>query len=378
MVGVKQTFRLFFKERTTWVAVSAAIIFQLIFGAVWMTGYEGVAERMKQVRLAVVVQEGQLASLLEKLSDRSPIEVVRYKDIETAQYDLDFRKVQMIVNVQQESTPSGSSLPPEVQLTYYMNESNPAMVKSIMTAVATEFTDAIKKVRLVSMIAQQKNGSNSSIFADPGVQSSVVTLHPAGDMHRQMIPLMLVLASFVGSMLVAMNLEQTTQALKGKTSRWHRFFVRGIINLIVTIVVSAVGATMVAWLGGPIVGGFWMLMGFLSLLMVAFLFMTQLFVLIFGLAGMLINIVLLSMQLVTSGAMLPRVLLSEGYASVSQWLPATYGVDGMLNIMFGGTGTTQDSWVLTIMGISCFILGAATAAMERDVHQTATVTVNNV
>ncbi|KEQ21566.1 hypothetical protein ET33_37050, partial [Paenibacillus tyrfis] len=61
--------------------------------------------------------------------------------------------------------------------------------------------------------------------------------------------------------------------------------------------------------------------------------------LLFGMSGMLMNILLLSVQLVTSGAMMPRELLSAFYLRLGESLPAFYAVEGSMDILFGGTGT---------------------------------------
>ncbi|MNZ99543.1 hypothetical protein D3C78_1188740 [compost metagenome] len=79
---------------------------------------------------------------------------------------------------------------------------------------------------------------------------------------------------------------------------------------------------------------FWM---FQALFVVTFLFFSQMFLALFGMAGMLFNIAMLSLQLVTSGALVPRFLLNDFYRSFSEVLPATYAVDGLMSLQFGGS-----------------------------------------
>lgn len=70
------------------------------------------------------------------------------------------------------------------------------------------------------------------------------------------------------------------------------------------------------------------------------------FVALFGMAGMLMNMAVLSLQLVTSGTVVPRELLADVYQWIGQLLPATYAVEGYMNLLFGGAGTKKAAGAL--------------------------------
>lgn len=76
---------------------------------------------------------------------------------------------------------------------------------------------------------------------------------------------------------------------------------------------------------------------FQAVMYLAFLSLAQVFVIAFGNLGMVFNICALSLQLVTSGVLVPKTMLSEGYKQVAAMLPATYGADGYYTIIFGGS-----------------------------------------
>jgi uncharacterized phage infection (PIP) family protein YhgE len=80
---------------------------------------------------------------------------------------------------------------------------------------------------------------------------------------------------------------------------------------------------------------------------------------------MLFNIILLSVQLVTSGAMVPRELLSGFYRRVSDFLPATYAVEGNMNLMFGGPGLANSSWALVWIMLASIVLGVFAVAIRN-------------
>ncbi|MBE5108629.1 hypothetical protein IGI01_26375 [Bacillus thuringiensis] len=59
---------------------------------------------------------------------------------------------------------------------------------------------------------------------------------------------------------------------------------------------------------------------------------------VFGSAGMIFNIISLSLQLVSLGVMVPHEMLSKTYQTIGELFPATYATNGYYTIIFGGTG----------------------------------------
>ncbi|NRD77098.1 hypothetical protein HPT25_06255 [Bacillus sp. BRMEA1] len=89
----------------------------------------------------------------------------------------------------------------------------------------------------------------------------------------------------------------------------------------------------------------------------SFLSLTQMFIVVFGPAGMLFNILSLSLQLVTSGVIVPKSMLSGFYQTIGSLLPATYVADGYYTVIFGGEKLTADMKIL--LSISAVSLLAA-------------------
>jgi uncharacterized phage infection (PIP) family protein YhgE len=95
------------------------------------------------------------------------------------------------------------------------------------------------------------------------------------------------------------------------------------------------------------------------------MFTAQLFLILFSMAGMLFNIIMLSAQLVSSGAMVPRELLSDFYVTLGQVFPATYAVEGMMNLLFGGPSLLAS--ILGLVGVmaAAILLGALGTAVKK-------------
>ncbi|MBS9806427.1 hypothetical protein ACFU6E_24275 [Bacillus cereus] len=66
---------------------------------------------------------------------------------------------------------------------------------------------------------------------------------------------------------------------------------------------------------------------------------------------MIFNIISLSLQLVSSGVIVPHEMLSKTYQTIGELFPATYAVNGYYTIIFGGTGLGNN-----IISLSLIIL----------------------
>lgn len=363
---MKAAFRSFFRQQTTWVGIIIAMLFQAVFGIVWMTGYDGVDQRLNELKVAIVADEA-LAGVIASMKDTLPLQTVMMSDIQLAQDALQARDVQMIMQLKLDAAQAlGSATIPSLSLTSYLNEANAPMLKSMMGVIESKIEQGLKQSKLNMTLQAAGNEAVIQLLKSADMKAETVIVNPAGGIKRQMIPMMVVLASLVGSMLLALNLEQSSMRVANMVSRWRRFTVRVIINIGTAIAVSLIGTLLVNTLGGTIASGAWSFFVFQAVLVAAFMFTTQMFVVLFGQAGMVFNIILLSLQLVTSGAMVARPLLSEGYRAMSLWFPATYGVDGILNIMFGGTGTGKDIAVLVGIGLACFAISTVGVILRRD------------
>ena len=71
--------------------------------------------------------------------------------------------------------------------------------------------------------------------------------------------------------------------------------------------------------------------GLLTIVFFAFLSLTQMVVTVFGDAGMIFNIISLSLQLVSLGVIVPHEMLSKTYQTISELFPAIYAGNGYIN-----------------------------------------------
>ncbi|MNX67081.1 ABC-2 family transporter protein [compost metagenome] len=368
------TFKGLIKKPQTIVGVVMALAFQVIFCLVWMTGYNGVNDRVKEFKIAVVNEDGKFGEALGKqLEGKLPFQVVSMSAADASE-GLNNREVQMIVTVPQQFSADLKTPGKQAELKYTINESNPVTVKSAMQSAANSITASVNAgaaaqgtqavLEQLKMPAEQAGATSSALTKR--VDSEITFTNKIDGMNNQMVPMMLVLASFVGAMIMGMNVQQGVMMMKPGTSKWQLFGARMLLNVLSAVFVSLVGSSLVMALGGQAAHGFLSLWMFLGLFVLTFMLFAQMFLILFGMAGMLVNVTMLSLQLVSSGAMVPRQLLSDAYQSIGEFLPASYAVEGLMNLQFGGPAIGSEVVALLLISLISIGISLLRVSLKRE------------
>ncbi|UNK18990.1 DUF3533 domain-containing protein [Paenibacillus sp. N3/727] len=358
------------------LGIATALAFQIIFSVIWMTGYQGANERIGDFRIAIVNEDKIMGvQVLQKLQKSLPFEISNANQ-DTARQQLINREVQMVMTIPADFTADLQNPAAQANLLYEINESNPALVKSVMDSAAAAITGTVD--REASAAGIQNVLERSSIPSEQAsvaaaslaerVKSEISYIYPVDGLNNQMVPMMMVLSSFVGAMIMGMNMQQVSLTLGNDITKWQAFTARTIINIVSALVISLLGSSLVMALGGQSAEGFMTLWLFQSLIVWVFLVFSQMFLIFFGMGGMLFNITLLSLQLVTSGAMIPRQMLGAGFQTTGDLLPATYAVEGLMNILFGGVHLGKDLLGLAVTAIISLVISAAVTALRKNRH----------
>jgi YhgE/Pip-like protein len=368
------------KKPTTIVGIVTAIMFQIIFSVIWMTAYHGITDRAKDLKIAIVNEDREMGQkIVEGVTANLPFKTEIEDSMTTAQEKLNNRDVQMVLRLPADFSKQLQTPGQTAQVQYLLNESNPQLIKSIMQGVSANITANLNKQAIAAGAQAVLTQINPNLPADKAapmaqglserVTSDVRSVNKVDGMENQMVPMMLVLASFVGSMIMAMNVQTSFTVMavaEPQFSKWSKFGARVLLNVLASLIVALIGTSLVLALGGQTAQGFWAMWGFQTLFLMTFMFFAQTFLVLFGNAGMLFNILMLSAQLVSSGAMVPRELLNGFYYGISKYLPATYAVEGGMDILFGGPSASGSAVSLVwIMGV-CIALSAAGVAIRRE------------
>lgn len=362
---MKHALKAYLTKGQTIVALVVALMALTIFVVCWMTAYDGVSDRTDHLKIAVVNEDGEFGNqLINQLQENMPFEITT-PSAEDARTQLERRKVHLIMTIPSDF--SSSLTTPEAKATIHFttNQSNPQMTRSVMDTVVARITQQLKDRTMLEgtqavlkgmQMPEEQAGQTAQALLSK-VEAQTETLNPIQGMQNQMLPMMLVLGSFVGAMLMAMNLQQVTMAIGSTLSARQHFAARVVLNVGGAVIISIVGSTLIYALGGQMESGFLLFWMFSMLMLLTFMFFAQLFLLLLGMAGMFVNMMMLSLQLVTSGTIVPREVLSGFFKSLGQYLPATYAVDGLFNLGFGGIQTGHDVAILFIILAISAVLG---------------------
>lgn len=376
-MNMKHAWMTYLKNPQSKIAVIVALMAQLIFCIFWMTAYDGVLDRTNQLKIAIVNEDGESGKGIElQLIKDLPFEMISLSK-ENALQELEQRDIHMIITIPEKFGEALKKPGAEAKISYTMNESNAQLPKGIMQTVAAKVTNELNAnaslqgtqavLEQFKMPSQQASQTAESILKK--VEADITSLHPVKGMHNQMVPMMLILGSYVGAMLMAMNLHQVTVSIGAALSKGQHLAVRTLFVLIGSFIVSLAGSSIIAAFGGQMESGFAAFWLFHWLTVMTFMFFAQTFLMVMGMAGMFVNMSMLSLQLVSSGTIVPKQMLSGFYQEMAHFLPASYSVEGFMNLQFGGIQTLHDIGLLVVFSLGSLLIGFAATMLKKQKKQ---------
>ncbi|MBE7105987.1 DUF3533 domain-containing protein [Bacillus cereus] len=336
------TLKQFLKRPGTYVGMVVALSFQLIFFCVWLTAYDGVNERADQMRIAIVNEDGNIGSkIAEGLQRNLPFQVKKEQSMEKANEEMNDHVYDMIIEIPA-SFSKDINETGKANLNFHINQANAMMAKQMMEGAAKQIRDNVnkeiashKEQAIVGKL-QAVGPENVEVIKGLTGDSIGFTVHKVNDAKGfsvNMVPLMIVLASFVGAMIMSMELSKVAKEVK---DGWSNFLSRQIINGTVSILLACITIGLMKGFQIEMHETVWGIWVFQAIVFFAFLSLTQMFITVFGNAGMIFNIISLSLQLVSSGVIVPHEMLSKTYQIIGELFPATYAANGYYTIIFGG------------------------------------------
>lgn len=364
------TLRNLLKQPLTYVGIVTAIAFQLIFFSVWMTAYDGVEKRFDQLAISIVNHDADLGKSVTKgLVNDLPFKTSEENQLKQALSKMNTRQVEMVIFIPAKFSETLKQTG-KTEINFYINQATASLGKQTMESTTKQITQQLntnlltKKLEIIPVQLDQalskalpKELSTQIVkTVKSELQSSTSSITPVikktnhvEGFKATMVPMMIVLASFVGAMIMSMQINEAALNLKN-TSKWSLYASRQFINLTVSLLLSLITLGLMNLFDIQLQTSILTAMVFQTLVFFAFLSIAQMFLYLFGKGGMLFNILLLSLQLVTSGVIVPRKMLSEFYYDFSSLLPATYAADGYFTLIFGGDSLSKNLFSL------CFVV----------------------
>ncbi len=362
-----------FAHKATKLGIGVAFVFQVVFFTVWLTAYDGVEERVDQFTVAVIHDnESMDESFMKALQLKAPFTFEFDKTLEAAKENLDQRKINMVMQIPDQffnEIHEGK----KSKIEYYINQSTPSLEKQMMETAASTITKEIN-AEVYALVEKQGEEAIPQLVSEQFPENDDMKLvaslvveevleimdvemvdevihkeHDVDGFTATMIPLMVVLASYIGAMILSQQMELASRESFVHDNKLMVFFSRQVINVGVSFILSIITLGIMLVFGVELTSSLIQVWLFQSVLFLCFLSISQFFVILFGNPGMVFNIILTATQLVSSGAIVPRELLPNFYETLGTFLPATYGVNGYFSVIYGGGDLMNDFIQLLLM-----------------------------
>ncbi|MCG7214497.1 YhgE/Pip domain-containing protein [Paenibacillus mucilaginosus] len=349
---LKSTVRSLLQLVPTRVGLVFAIFVPMIFTIIWMTGYSGAAERLDRLHIGLVnedVQKG--AAMAEYVAQHAPFQTEIEPSRQDALAKLNEGKTDMVIVIPADASAEAQERG-SAKLTYYVNERNSELVKSVMEGVAGKLTAQLNTVVVPD--------------AKPlPIQAEMVKMNGVSDFSTSMLPMILGFLPYIAVMTMNIQFNLASQILKRQHGRWRLFFARQLLLAAVTVVVPFVLA-VICKLFLTVQGSFWQVWGFEMLVFAACIAVTQLAFVLFGNAGPLFNIFLIPIQLMTAGNIISASMLSPLYRHLGAFLPVPNGVQGAMNLVYGGGSLTDYAVSLGLITLTAWGLSVLRIALIKE------------
>jgi uncharacterized phage infection (PIP) family protein YhgE len=379
----------FFRMKEAKIGLAAAFLFLICFFGVWMTVYQNIEDRSDQLHVALVNQDSKISHKdVTTLKNKIPFKVHVYQSLNHAKSMMNKHKVDMIMVVPNNFTKQISSNK-QAELHYYINQANSSLAKQIMTQASDKITQTMNqrmyalKQRVVNekataaikqglpqpQAAQQVtavfNQAIQSLNLDT-VTSKVTKTNNVSGFPASVLPLCIVLVSYVGAMVMQMNGYTAAVRLRKKYNKWRVYLAHVVINLAASVVLAAFVMLALQLFNFHLhVNGFGVYL-FQILSYFSFMSLAQMFLYVLGFAGNAINVLGTPMQLMTSGAIIPKAVLAPFYYKISFLYPAAYVANAYYLFVYGGTGLGHDVQVLLVNVLVTLCVSTLSVVVQRN------------
>lgn len=394
-----------FKIRETYIGIVITIAFQVIFFSVWMTAYDGVNDRTKNLKIGLISEDTEMGQqVVNEIKGKLPFTIENYTSLDKGEQALNQRDIHMIIHIPSNFT-SQLQAGKEAEIIYSINQANASIAKNMMDGVAKQvteeinhnfypiqqgktieaFTQKFSQLPLEQNTVQQINEAVATTIRsvkDHTVGSTINKTNNIEEFAANFVPLMVIISSFVGAMVMIMQHQQAAQLVQDKVSKWQLFLARQLINIGVAFALPLLTIGLMHLFNISSQANFLTVYLFQALMFWAFLCLAQAFIIVFGNLGMIFNICALSIQLVTSGVLVPQEMLSDFYNKLASLLPATYGADGYFTIIFGGSTDNLMSdcsslgiIIAVTLGISAMVVALRRSNISNDSEESVSTTI---
>ncbi len=343
------------------------LFFQSMMLLVFLPGYTAIPKNLPSMTVALLNSDkgASGAEIADGLGEQLPFKLSTPLSLEQAKEELENRDIHMIIQIPEDFSDKVGNPDEQVNLNFFINQSNPTTTASTMQAVVTQVTNALNDqfaVQTVQGTLRQLNvGEEEAAALAAGVPSKiaanmVLTNEVPAGMHNQMAPMFLTMSIYTGSMMYTMISLGGFHALKRSMGKWRSFFALQGAHIVVSILAPLAGLTIYFLIQDHSASAFfgaWLTHSLETLASVEF--MSILF-LLFGQLGSIVNIPIMLIMTIANGAVMAPQMMYPFFKLLSPWTVMYYPVHLDFNFLFGGGGTGELLLKLVLYAVVCMLV----------------------
>ncbi|MBP3952256.1 ABC transporter permease [Bacillus sp. YZJH907-2] len=317
----------------TKVGLIFAFILPLLFLVIWMTGYDQATERLDQLKIAVVNEDGEQGEFIqEQMQLNTPFDMTVEASFDEAKELLDSGDYAMVVVIPELFAQTINSNQ-ETNLTFYINQANAQIATSIVENAAKE---------LAGTIGQQS-----------AVNAEIIKTNSISNFATSMLPMILGFITYIAIMTMAIQFNLVSMILQKHHSVKQIFWSKQLLLIAIALLMPLFTIGL-SFLFNDVASLFWEMYGFHVLVTLSCISFTQMSFTLFGNAGALFNVAMVPLQLLTAGNIIPTSMLAPLYQNLGGFLPASNGVQGFTKLIYAGSSVNSIAVNLVLITVITF------------------------
>jgi len=358
---------MFLKNKSVIGGITMVLFYQVVMILIFMTGYSAIPKNMTEMSVAIVNEDKQAGKeIAAGLAKQLPFKMVTDLPLDKAQEQLNDRELALVIHIPQDFTKQLSTSGTKAKMDFFMNQSNPAMVSSSMQSVVTQITTNLNNqfatqtaqgvFQSMKMPAEQAQKLAAEIPTK--LDANIVNTNPVpAGMHNQMAPFFLTMVSYTGAMIFSMMMVGAMNVLKRKMGLWQAFWSAQATNAIVALIAPLIGISIYFLIqgghGAEVFVKVWLVHALELFGAIEFM---SIFSLLLKDKAIFVNLTLMLIQTISSGATMSREMMPWLFKIVSYISIMFYTVQTDFSIIFGGGKLTEHLLGLWIAAIASMII----------------------
>ena len=382
-----EIFKKLIKNRLFIPGLLVPIIFQIIFLSIVIPAIKDGNDRVTDMKIAIVNEDTILGhEVSAKLLSVLPFKTEKLSALDDALDEMENDDYNMVIYIASDFTLKIQQ--GEARISYYINQAAPSMTKQVMEAAALSINQTLNETSFTAIIENLKQ-SSANVLGQTGLPEETLTQISAyldqafsslkytsitGDIQKvnngdglapTVFPFLIFLIYFISCILLSVLHVSVYKSLGSEFSKIKILFSQLVTNILISLVIPGVFIGLLACFDISFslnLATAWLLLsaGFFT-----FLYTIQAFTNWFGIPGVAVVVLLLPLQLTSSGLIYSKEILPAFYSSAGDYLPATYFGNGMLKMFYGGASISNEILVLLLIAVIMMLLSTLSVFKKR-------------